>query len=80
MALALGAAKGNPTEPIRVYESMMRVTATERFELGSDLVGAAERGAGVAPLFGPADAGDAGEPIAVSQDAHCFSSRGEIAV
>ena len=43
-ALALGAAKGNPAEPIRVYESMMRVTATERFELGSDLVGAAERG------------------------------------
>lgn len=43
-ALALGAAKGNPVEPIRVYESMMRVTATERFELGSDLVGAAERG------------------------------------
>lgn len=42
-ALALGAAKGNPQEPIRVYEAMMRVTATERFELGSDLVGAIAR-------------------------------------
>lgn len=42
-ALALGAAKGNPLEPIRVYEGMMRVTATERFELGADLVGAVSR-------------------------------------
>jgi diguanylate cyclase (GGDEF)-like protein/PAS domain S-box-containing protein len=43
-ALALGAAKGNPQDRIRVYESVMRVTATERFELGGDLVGACDRG------------------------------------
>ena len=42
-ALALGAAKGNPQDPVRAYEPRMRVTAVERFELGTDLVGAIGR-------------------------------------
>ncbi|MEM7338231.1 MAG: EAL domain-containing protein [Actinomycetota bacterium] len=43
-SLALGAARGgNQTATIRVFEPEMRTSATERFELSSDLGGAIER-------------------------------------
>jgi diguanylate cyclase (GGDEF)-like protein/PAS domain S-box-containing protein len=42
-SLAVGAARNDSHQGLRVYEPEMRVTATERFELGADLQGAIGR-------------------------------------